>query len=143
MQEPTSCTVTINDPMLGRVTVEVTPEVWQVYVVEEKRWNWREESRFRRHGYFHSLDDLAEWNDPILGCGPLEDLIIHRDTMRRLNEFLCRRCSPVQRRRFVLFFFAGYNMSEIARRERVNPTSVANSISQVLKKLQKNISTIF
>lgn len=143
MQEPTSCTVTINDPMLGRVTVEVTPEVWQVYVVEEKRWNWREESRFRRHGNFHSLDTLAAWNDPVLGGGPLEDLIIHRDTMRRLNEFLCRRCSPVQRRRFVLFFFVGYNMSEIARRERVNPTSVANSISQVLKKLQKNISTIF
>lgn len=138
MREPTSYTVTVNDPMLGRVTVEVSPEVWQAYAVEEQRRIWREENRFRQHGSFRSLDDLAEWNSPVLGGVPLEDLIIHRDFMRRLNEFLSSRCSATQRRRFVLYFFVGYNMSEIARREYVNPTSAANSITQVLKKLQNN-----
>lgn len=143
MRQPTSYTVTVNDPISGRVTVEVSPEVWELCVAEEKRWNWREESRFRRHGNYHSLEDLAEWNDPILGGDPLEDLIIHRDTVRLLNEFLCRRCSPTQRKRFVLFFFAGYNMSEIARREHVTSKSIANSIEQVLKKLRANIDMIF
>ena len=69
----------------------------------------------------------------------LADLIIKMDKLNQLYSAI-DTLSEVQRRRLLLYYFAGLSYRQIGEIESVNHKSVARSVTQAIEKLRKFIT---
>ena len=115
------CRVTILNENGIPVTVEVSREIYQVFVDYE-----REIERQRKADFRHR--DARSWDTCLI-------FEVSTETLEALNEF-----TPKQRRRFLLHFAYGYTYMEIAKMEGSNKSTVMRSAKVALKKIQKKLA---
>ncbi len=114
------------------VDVEVSAEVYAVYVDEQKRKE-RERNEKRRHGTDMTLQQVLETKQDDTSLD--ESLVTSEKLSKVLN--VISGCTKTQRRRFWLHHIEGYSFVEIAQKEGCNETSVYRSVQGVEKKLKK------
>ena len=129
------CYVTIFDGNGKPVTVEVSSEVYQVFVDYE-----RELERQRKEEYRHR--DARSWDTCLIFEVSTESLEQTYERMRTLQEIqeALLTFTPKQRRRVLLHFAYGYTYLEIARMEGSNKSTVMRSAKTALKKLQEKLA---
>lgn len=126
--------VTILDTMGTPIVVEVSHEVFQVFVEYE-----REMERQRKADSRHR--DCRSWDTCLLfevSTEPLEQTYERMRTLKEIRDVL-EEFSPKQRRRFLLHFAYGYTYMEIAEMEGSNKSTVMRSARAALKKIRKKL----
>lgn len=128
------CMVTIFDEKGKPVVIEVTPEIFQVFLDYE-----REMERQRKADFRHR--DLRSWDTCMLfelSTEPLERtwerLWVIAEMKKAFEEL-----TPKQHRRILLHFIYGYTYREIAEMEGSNKATVMRSVNTALKKLRKKL----
>ena len=127
--------VTTFDAMGTPIVVEVSHEVFQVFVEYE-----REMERQRKADSRHR--DCRPWGTCLLfevSTEPLEQTYKRMRILKEIREAL-EEFSPRQRRRFLLHFIYGYTYLEIAKMEGSNKSTVMRSARATLKKNQKKLA---
>lgn len=127
--------VTTFDAMGTPIVVEVSHEVFQVFVEYE-----REMERQRKADSRHR--DCRPWDTCLLfevSTEPLEQTYKRMRILKEIREAL-EEFSPRQRRRFLLHFIYGYTYLEIAKMEGSNKSTVMRSARATLKKNQKKLA---
>lgn len=127
--------VTIFDTMGTPIVVEVSHEVFQVFVEYE-----REMERQRKADSRHR--DCRSWDTCLLfevSTEPLEQTYERTRILKEIRDTL-EGFSPKQRRRFLLHFAYGYTYMEIAKMEGSNKSTVMRSAKAALKKIQKKLA---
>ena len=127
--------VTTFDAMGTPIVVEVSHEVFQVFVKYE-----REMERQRKADSRHR--DCRPWDTCLLfevSTEPLEQTYKRMRILKEIREAL-EEFSPGQRRRFLLHFIYGYTYLEIAKMEGSNKSTVMRSARATLKKNQKKLA---
>lgn len=127
--------VTILDTMGTPIVVEVSREVFQVFVEYE-----REIERQRKADSRHR--DCRSWDTCLLlevSTEPLEQTYERTRILKEIRDTL-EEFSPKQRRRFLLHFAYGYTYMEIAKMEGSNKSTVMRSAKAALKKIQKKLA---
>ncbi len=129
------CRVTILDGNGIPITVEVSQEIYQVFVDYE-----REVERQRKADSRHR--DARSWDTCLIfevSTETLEQTYERIRTLREIQEAL-NEFTPKQRRRFLLHFAYGYTYLEIAKMEGSNKSTVMRSAKVALKKIQKKLA---
>lgn len=127
------CRVTILDGNGIQITVEVSQEIYQVFVDYE-----REVERQRKADSRHR--DARSWDTCLIfevSTETLEQTYERIRTLREIQEAL-NEFTPKQRQRFLLHFAYGYTYLEIAKMEGSNKSTVMRSAKVALKKIQKS-----
>jgi RNA polymerase sigma factor (sigma-70 family) len=134
-KEKLMCMVTILDEQGTPVMVEVSREIYQVFVDYERDME-RQRKAESRHRDSRSLDTC------LLFEVSTETLEQTYERMRILQEIenILQDFTPKQRRRFLLHFACGYTYREIAEMEGNNKSTVMRSAKTVLKKIQKKLA---
>ena len=129
------CRVTILDENGIPVTVEVSREIYQVFVDYE-----REVERQRKADFRHR--DARSWDTCLIFEVSTETLEQTYERIRTLHEIqeALNEFTPKQRRRFLLHFAYGYTYMEIAKMEGSNKSTVMRSAKVALKKIQKKLA---
>lgn len=127
------CRVTILNENGIPVTVEVSREIYQVFVDYE-----REIERQRKADFRHR--DARSWDTCLIFEVSTETLEQTYERIRTLHEIqeALNEFTPKQRRRFLLHFAYGYTYMEIAKMEGSNKSTVMRSAKVALKKILKN-----
>lgn len=133
--DDTMCRVTILDENGIPVTVEVSREIYQVFVDYE-----REVERQRKADFRHR--DARSWDTCLIFEVSTETLEQTYERIRTLHEIqeALNEFTPKQRRRFLLHFAYGYTYMEIAKMEGSNKSTVMRSAKVALKKIQKKLA---
>jgi DNA-directed RNA polymerase specialized sigma subunit, sigma24 homolog len=129
------CRVTILNENGIPVTVEVSREIYQVFVDYE-----REIERQRKADFRHC--DARSWDTCLIFEVSTETLEQTYERIRTLHEIqeALNEFTPKQRRRFLLHFAYGYTYMEIAKMEGSNKSTVMRSAKVALKKIQKKLA---
>jgi DNA-directed RNA polymerase specialized sigma subunit, sigma24 homolog len=129
------CRVTILNENGIPVTVEVSREIYQVFVDYE-----REIERQRKADFRHR--DARSWDTCLIFEVSTETLEQTYERIRTLHEIqeALNEFTPKQRRRFLLHFAYGYTYMEIAKMEGSNKSTVMRSAKVALKKIQKKLA---
>ena len=129
------CRVTILNENGIPVTVEVSREIYQVFVDYE-----REVERQRQADFRHR--DARSWDTCLIFEVSTETLEQTYERIRTLHEIqeALNEFTPKQRRRFLLHFAYGYTYMEIAKMEGSNKSTVMRSAKVALKKIQKKLA---
>lgn len=127
--------VTITDSTGREVKVKVSYEIYQIF--EEER---KERERLRKEKAHHYADDdvdsdLIAYHKSLHTPSTL-DTIVYRSQLEQANRII-QTCTPTQQRRFYLNRILGYSLTDIAKIEKCTKVSVQESVSVVLKKLEK------
>ena len=120
------CRVTILNENGIPVTVEVSREIYQVFVDYE-----REIERQRKADFRHR--DARSWDTCLIFEVSTETLEQTYERIRTLHEIqeALNEFTPKQRRRFLLHFAYGYTYMEIAKMEGSNMISVLSAVAEI------------
>ena len=113
---------------------EINFDIFNVYLKEFNKPIEIQKNEQRRHIEAGEFDDLIESDELTVNIVEDEDkLAIKCDIDKVLKT-----CTPVQQKRFNLYYMHGYSFRAIAAMEKCDFTSVKKSVYTVLKKI-KNI----
>lgn len=127
--------VTTFDAMGTPIVVEVSHEIFQVFVEYEREME-RQRKADSRHRDYRSWDTCLLFE---VSTEPLEQTYERTRTLKEIRDTL-EGFSPKQRRRFLLHFAYGYTYMEIAKMEGSNKSTVMRSAKAALKKIRKNLA---
>lgn len=132
-KEGQMCSVTIIDATGLPITVEVSHEIYQVFVDYD-----REIERQRKADSRHR--DARSWDTCLIFELSTETLEQTYERIRVLREIdaALEEFTPKQRRRFLLHFAYGYTYLDIAKMEGSNKSTVMRSAKTALKKFKKS-----
>ena len=114
-------------------TCEITFEVFTLYVEEFYRPLERQRNERRRHLADGEIERLIESELSKDQSYEHED---RRVTMYAVESAL-KMCTPIQQRRFRLYYHEGYSFVEIAKLENCDDEVVRCSVKAALKKIKK------
>lgn len=118
------------------IEIIISDEVWKVFDM----FNHEEDAykaRVKYHRAFYSLDrDQGIWNDVLKKVPTPEELLIKNEIHLELFNAL-HQLSDKQASRIYCYFILGMSMTEIARKEKVNISSVSESIHKGIRNLNK------
>lgn len=129
------CSVTIIDATGLPITVEVSHEIYQVFVDYDREIE-RQRKADSRHRDARSCDTCLIFE---LSTETLEQTYERIRVLREIEAAL-EEFTPKQRRRFLLHFAYGYTYLEIAKMEGSNKSTVMRSAKTALKKIQKKLA---
>lgn len=121
-----------------QICVEVSTAVKELLEQSDRqiRSQGRQDRRYLdKEEYIDGLTDTTTVNPH----DDLADLVIRMDRHNQLYAAIAA-LSEIQRRRLLLYYFAGLSYRQIGEIERVNHKSAARSITQAVEKLRKIIT---
>ncbi len=116
--------------------VEIDLDTYNLYKFTFSKPLKKLKNEFARRRDFKELDEVLKEQKYMDIVVDIEELCCINLDLEFVKEVL-NICTPVQRKRFVLYYIYGYTYKEIAEFENCTITAITTSLSAVLKKLNK------
>jgi RNA polymerase sigma factor (sigma-70 family) len=112
---------------------EISLEIFKLYHKEFNKPLDNQRTEHRRHIENGDIEYFIMSGKLTVGAAEDED----RTVTRYAIEAALKTCTPIQKRRFELYFIKGYTFEEIARLESCTKRKVKESVDRALEKVKK------
>lgn len=124
---------------IRQISNEISEEIYQKLmeiVVDEERRKERERYEKRKHISKKSLDD----NEVVVKAitESLEEAFFYQETVKKVKEVILS-CTPIQQRRFYMYYVYGYSLKQIALIEKCQVAAISEAIRTVAKKIKNEL----